>query len=106
MKCIINGKLVLPDAVAEGKALLFDDTIVEITDASSVDTGKHEVIDAAGLYVAPGLLDMHIHGYAGEDTSDAKEDGLLKMCQALAENGVTSWCPTTMTVSKAEIPAA
>ncbi len=106
MKCIINGKLVLPDTVVEGKALLFDDTIAEIADASAVDTGKYEVIDAAGLYVAPGLLDMHIHGYAGEDTSDAKEDGLLKMCQALAENGVTSWCPTTMTVSKEEILAA
>ncbi len=106
MKCIINGKLVLPDAVVEGKALLFDDTIAEIADATAVDTGKQEVIDAAGLYVAPGLLDMHIHGYAGEDTSDAKEDGLLKMCRALAENGVTSWCPTTMTVSKGEILAA
>ena len=106
MKCIINGKLVLPKEVVEGKALLFDDTIAEITDASAVDAGKYETIDAAGMYVAPGLLDMHIHGYAGEDTSDAKEDGLLKMCRALAENGVTSWCPTTMTVAKEEILAA
>ena len=106
MKCIVNGKLVLPDKIAEGKALLFDDTIAEIADASAVDTGKYETIDASGMYVAPGLLDMHIHGYAGEDTSDAKEDGLLKMCRALAENGVTSWCPTTMTVAKEEILAA
>lgn len=106
MKCIINGKIILPDRVAEGKALLFDEKIAEIADASAVNADQYEVIDAAGMYVAPGLLDMHIHGYAGEDTSDAKEDGLLKMCQALAENGVTSWCPTTMTVSKAEILAA
>lgn len=106
MKCIINGKLVLPKEVVEGKALLFDDTIAEIADASAVDTGKYETIDAQGMYVAPGLLDMHIHGYAGEDTSDANEDGLLKMCRALAENGVTSWCPTTMTVAKEDILAA
>lgn len=106
MKCIVNGKLVLPDKIAEGKALLFDDTIAEIADASAVDTGKYETIDAQGMYVAPGLLDMHIHGYAGEDTSDANEDGLLKMCRALAENGVTSWCPTTMTVAKEDILAA
>ena len=106
MKCIINGKLVLPNEVVEGKALLFDDTIAEIADASAVDTGKYETIDAQGMYVAPGLLDMHIHGYAGEDTSDANEDGLLKMCRALAENGVTSWCPTTMTVAKEDILAA
>lgn len=106
MKCIINGKLVLPNEVVESKALLFEDTIAEIADASAVDVGKYETIDASGMYVAPGLLDMHIHGYAGEDTSDAKEDGLLKMCRALAENGVTSWCPTTMTVAKEEILAA
>ncbi len=106
MKCIVNGKLVLPDKIAEGKALLFDDTIAEIADASAVDTGKYETIDAQGMYVAPGLLDMHIHGYAGEDTSDANENGLLKMCRALAENGVTSWCPTTMTVAKEDILAA
>jgi len=82
------------------------ESIAEIADASAVDTGKYETIDAQGMYVAPGLLDMHIHGYAGEDTSDANEDGLLKMCRALAENGVTSWCPTTMTVAKEDILAA
>lgn len=106
MKCIVNGKIVLPDQVVEGKVLLFDEKITEIADASAVSIDQYEVIDAADMYVAPGLLDMHIHGYAGEDTSDAKEDGLLKMCEALAENGVTSWCPTTMTVSKEEILAA
>lgn len=106
MKCIVNGKIVLPDQVVEGKVLLFDEKITEIADASTVSIDQYEVIDAADMYVAPGLLDMHIHGYAGEDTSDAKEDGLLKMCEALAENGVTSWCPTTMTVSKEEILAA
>lgn len=106
MKCIINGQIVLRDEVVNGKALIFDEKICEITDQSKVDLSKYEVIDAAGNYVAPGLVDMHIHGYLGEDASDGSADGIRKMAAGIAENGVTSWCPTTMTVSMDEILTA
>ena len=49
---------------------------------------------------------MHIHGYLGADVSDGDADGIRKMAEGIAKNGVTAWCPTTMTVSKAEIEAA
>ena len=65
-----------------------------------------DVIDAKGCYVAPGLVDIHIHGYLGEDTCDAKPDGIKKMAYGVAENGVTAFLPTTMTVAKDEIVAA
>lgn len=104
MKCIIGGKVVLPDRVVEGKAVIFDEKILDICDAGKIDpSGFEEVIDACGAYVAPGLVDMHIHGYLSEDASDGKEEGLEIMAKGIAQNGVTSWCPTTMTVSKAEI---
>ena len=51
-------------------------------------------------------MDIHIHGYLNEDTSDAKPEGIRKMAYGVAENGVTSFLPTTMTVSQAEIDAA
>mgnify|MGYP003549879528 CR=1 FL=1 len=63
-------------------------------------------IDAKGNYVAPGLIDIHIHGYLGEDTCDAKPEGIRKMAYGVAQNGVTAFLPTTMTVSKGEIVAA
>ena len=44
LKCIINGKLVLPGKVVEGKALLFDETITEIVDAAESLPGKYETI--------------------------------------------------------------
>lgn len=103
MKCIINGRIVLPDRVEEGKVLIFDEKIERIADAKDVELSKYDVIDAKGNYVAPGLVDMHIHGYLGEDASDGSADGLRKMAAGIAENGVTSWCPTTMTVSMEEI---
>ena len=103
---IVNGKVVTPDAVVYGKALAYDAETGKIV--GLVDTAPEgaEVIDAKGNYVAPGLVDVHIHGYLGEDTSDAKADGIKKMAYGVAKNGVTSFLPTTMTVSMDEINAA
>ncbi|MBQ3064117.1 MAG: N-acetylglucosamine-6-phosphate deacetylase, partial [Clostridia bacterium] len=65
-----------------------------------------DCIDAKGNYVAPGLIDLHIHGYLGEDASDGKVDGIRKIAYGIAKNGVTAFLPTTMTISKPEIVAA
>ena len=103
---IINGKIVLPDSVVSGKVLAFDNgtgKIYGIVDNAPADA---EIIDAKGNYVAPGLVDIHIHGYLGEDTSDAKPEGIKKMAYGIAKNGVTAFLPTTMTVAKEEIIAA
>ena len=103
---ITNGKIVLPDGIAEGKALAYDKENGKICGiADSVPDGA-EVIDANGGYVAPGLIDIHIHGYLGEDTCDAKPEGIKKMAYGIAKNGVTAFLPTTMTVAKEEIIAA
>lgn len=106
MKCIVNGKLILKDSIAENMAIVFGDKIEKIAPLSDIDTSAYEVIDAKGMFVSPGLVDMHIHGYLGADASDAEVDGIKKMAEGIIKNGVTAWCPTTMTVSKAEIEAA
>lgn len=105
MKCIVNGKIVLPDRVEEGKALLFDEKIAGVVCECEIPADA-ERIDAGGCYVAPGLVDIHIHGYLGEDTSDGKADGVRTMACGVIKNGVTSFCPTTMTVSMDEINTA
>ena len=106
MKCIINGQLILPTQVVSGMAIIFDEKIEKIVPAEGLDLSQYEVIDAEGKWVAPGLVDIHIHGYMGADTSDGDPDGIRKMSQGLVKNGVTSFCPTTMTVSVEEIEKA
>ena len=96
MKAIVNGKIILPDSIVEGRALLFDEKIAGLSE--TVPEGA-EIIDAKGRYVAPGLVDIHIHGYLGEDTSDGSVEGISKMAEGIVKNGVTAWLPTTMTVS-------
>ncbi len=106
MKCIINGQIILPTEVKTGMAIIFDEKIESIVKADEIDLSKYEVIDAKGNYVAPGLVDIHIHGYMGCDTSDGDANGIRKMSAGLVKNGVTSFCPTTMTVSQEEIEKA
>ena len=103
---VINGKIVLPDSVISSKVVAFDQETGKICGVVDTVPAGAEIIDAAGNYVAPGLVDIHIHGYLGEDTCDAKPEGIKKMAYGVAKNGVTSFLPTTMTVSKPEIVAA
>ena len=100
---IIGGKIVLPEAVIEGKALAYSEETGKISGVVDTVPAGAKTIDACGNYVAPGLVDIHIHGYLGEDTCDAKPEGIKKMAYGVALNGVTSFLPTTMTVAKNEI---
>lgn len=104
MKCIKNGRVILADGIVE-KAVLYDEKILGIVDDCDVPA-EAEVIDAEGSYVMPGLVDVHIHGYLNEDASDGKPEGIRKMAQGVVKNGVTTFLPTTMTVSIEEIEAA
>lgn len=54
--------------------------------------------DFGGAKVLPGLVDMHTHGNSGADFSDASPEGLRVMSRYLAENGVTSFAPTSMSL--------
>ena len=105
MKFIKNGRLILKDRILTGKALAYDGRIVGFVDNDDVPAGA-EVMDAAGAYVAPGLIDVHIHGYLGQDVCDCNPDGIRKIAAGIVENGVTGFLPTTMTVDKAVIQKA
>lgn len=69
------------------------------------DTGADatETIDAEGLFVLPGLIDVHSHGAAGYDFSDADAQGLAKILRYEKSCGITSYCPTTMTLGRDRI---
>lgn len=105
-KCIINGKILLQDKILVNYVVIFDEKIEKILPADEVNLSAYEVIDAEENFVSPGFIDMHIHGYLGKDASDGDIDGIKVMAEGIIKNGVTSWCPTTMTVSKKEIENA
>lgn len=113
MKAIINGKVITEQVILHDRAVIYDNTILEIIDMKKfeeISSGKnHEVfsvIDAKGMYVGPGFIDLHIHGAAGWDTMDGSLEGLMKISEAVSRRGVTGFLPTTMTMEKSHINRA
>lgn len=62
-----------------------------------------EVVDASSLYVIPGLVDVHVHGCHNKDFCDADLSSLADFAAYEASEGVTTICPTTMTVPKEQL---
>jgi N-acetylglucosamine-6-phosphate deacetylase len=62
-------------------------------------TGSAKVIDYAGYWIAPGLVDTHIHGFKNHDVMDNDLMGLNAISEGLLSCGVTSFLPTTLTSS-------
>ena len=103
MNAIQNGILILPDERGRFTAqtehiLCYDERITRIVPVAEFTAeGVDEVIDVAGAYVAPGFVNVHIHGCDGADTMDEDADALGKIAAFQARTGVTSFLPTTMT---------
>ncbi len=105
MKAIVNGKIILCDRILESSALIFSSVIEKIVPDNELPAGI-EIIDAKGGYVAPGLIDLHIHGYFGCDVCDAVPDSIRTIAKEIMKNGVTGFLPTTMTVDMKVIRGA
>lgn len=103
MKAIINGKIIKENEILENKVIVFNDKIIGLYDR--VPKGA-DVIDAKGMYVSPGLIDIHVHGSCNCDVMDKSVDAIKTIGNGIKENGVTSFLPTTMTMSKEDIHEA
>ena len=96
MKAIVNGRIILKDSIVENYVLLYKDKIIDIVPENLVPENT-QIIDANGGYVAPGLIDLHIHGYLSKDVCDGEEESIRTISKGLLANGVIGYLPTTMT---------
>lgn len=62
-----------------------------------------EVIDLQGKYLAPGFIDIHVHGGGGGDFMDAERRSWQQAMEAHLRHGTTAMCPTTLTASPGEM---
>ena len=83
----VAGRLVLADRVEPGRLVIDGERIVDI----EPDDGQ-----AAGPYVMPGFVDVHVHGWAGNDAMGGRA-ALDGMSRTLLRHGVTSFLPTGVT---------
>src|SRR5260370_24883926 len=78
--------------------LVEDSTIVEVTSRARREIPKNcRVVDFGDGILAPGFIDIHIHGGGGHDVMEAGADALPPVERLLAAHGVSSYFPTTVT---------
>lgn len=101
---IRGGNVITPEKILENTSLLIEDgKIAAILPNRTQTSAEHEVIDAAGLYVSPGFVDIHQHGGGGSDYMDAEGDVYYNVTSAHIKHGMTSVMPTLLSASSQNI---
>lgn len=103
-----NARIILPERTAEKASLLIhDDRIAQVLEpAPSQLPTSDSVIDLSGLTLFPGFIDVHIHGAVGVDTMEATAEGLNRVSEFLASQGVTAWLPTLVPAAPEDYQSA
>ena len=97
-----NGQLILPDRIAAGVALRMENgRIAAIGDFGPAE--GEEIIDLEGNFLAPGFIDLHVHGAVGRDTMEGTADAFREICDYHAGGGTTSLLLTTVTAPMSKI---
>jgi len=90
----------------DGWVLVRGDRIARVGQGALPSLGVGERIDLGGQALAPGLIDIHVHGALGHDTMDAAPVALQEMACFYARHGVTGFLATTMSNPPVAIMAA
>jgi len=94
---IVNGNIITPyRIISNGTVVVMGGIIAEVSSAD-VELENAVEIDAKGNYVAPGFIDIHVHGGGGHDFMDGSETAFLKIAETHAKYGTTAMLPTTLT---------
>jgi len=103
---LAGAHLVMPDrTVRPGHLRLEGGVIAEVSASPLSARAGEEMVDLAGLYLAPGLIDLHIHGALGRDTMEADAEAFEMICRHHAAGGTTGLCLTTIAAPLEELLA-
>jgi N-acetylglucosamine-6-phosphate deacetylase len=92
-------QLLTPVEQIDDAALVVEDGIIAAVgrrDAMITPDNVH-VLDFGDSIIAPGLVDIHVHGGAGHDVMETSDASLTTIERMMLQHGVTSYCPTTVT---------
>ena len=99
---IVNATLVLPDRVISGGAMDVEEgRIRALGPPRELGASSEPTVDAAGGYVTPGFVDIHVHGGDNADFMDGTVEAFETVVRAHTRHGTTSIVPTS-TVARHE----
>lgn len=101
---IINGRVITPMRVLDGAQVCVENgRIAAVEPHNAFDDGAYRLLDARGLYVSPGFVDIHTHGGGGHDFMDGTPQAFIGAAEAHARHGTTCLVPTTLSASDEEL---
>ena len=96
-----NAQLILPEEIVRGSLTVRDGRIDQIS--RSPNKPSREKRNLRGGFLAPGFIDLHIHGGNGRDTMEASADAFRTITEFHLRGGTTSITLTTLTAPEEEI---
>ena len=104
---ITNGTIVADELITNGTVVTIGGRIMYVGDEEegarikeAAIPGVFEIIDAQGGFIAPGFIDVHMHGSAGLELMDGTEEAMRTMARYLATTGTVGFLPSTVTARK------
>ena len=91
-----NGRLIFPNGVRNGLDLTAESGLITGICVQAPAMGE-QIVDLEGNYLAPGFIDLHVHGAMGRDTMEASPKAFRAICDYHASGGTTSLLLTTAT---------
>ncbi len=92
-----------PEPIANGVVLVEEDRILAVgsRDEVRIPDGAR-IVDAGEASIAPGFIDIHVHGAGGRDLMDPRREAVETVSRTLARFGTTSYYPTTASAPKSD----
>ena len=104
---IKNAHVISPDVDIENATIVIEGkTIKQVSKKPVSEKGASTVVDVKGQYVMPGFIDVHTHGANTYDFCDADPKAIFELAKGKLAEGVTTFLPTTLTVSHEELEVA
>lgn len=92
---IYNGHILTPQGWIDGGSVLIENGLItEVRKSSNIDPNAEKTIDAKGLHVVPGGIELHCHGGGGSDFMEGTEQAFRQAVKTHMQHGTTAIFPT------------
>jgi N-acetylglucosamine-6-phosphate deacetylase len=96
-QAVINGTVITPSGEIRSGTVVVENGKILGIHSGRMEVAGAELVDAAGGYIVPGFIDLHVHGGGGHDFMDGTEEAFLAIAAMHARHGTTAMVPTTLT---------
>ncbi|HBL83578.1 MAG: N-acetylglucosamine-6-phosphate deacetylase [Clostridiales bacterium GWF2_38_85] len=97
------GNIITPDRIIKDGEVCFSENRITYVGTKRNNDIEYNIIDYSGLYIAPGFIDIHIHGGGGHDFTDGTIEAFLGVAQLHAQHGTATMLSTTLSCTDEEL---